>query len=200
MKGFKTKDSFEALYYLLEHPKFNQRGMSEELGWHFGQKINSFVRWLEDLKFIRKTNETGKGKPRYEIPSRVDLVKFYSRFRSMKDLIVQTYEIAADRNVTIKLLGEKGGILCLTTALELYGEEYFRDPVIHAYVDDRHLLEEMQDQVEGHTKVILYDFDLPDEPLIKNNLPVTSPTRTIIDLFCGDVSYAAERFIPKVWT
>ncbi len=200
MKGFKTVDSFKALYYLLEHPTFNQRWMSKDLGWHFGQKINSFVRWLEDFKFIRKTNETGKGKLRYEVTSRMELVKFYSRSRDMHDDVIDTYNIAANHDDAVEFIGKNGGILCLTTALELYGEEYFRDPVVHAYVNDPNLLSEMQNQVEGNTKVILYELKLPDETKIKKDLPVTSPTRTIIDIFCNNMSYAAEKFIPKVWS
>jgi len=199
MKGFKNKDSYQMLYYMLENRKFGQRKMSDDLGWDFGQKVNSFVRWLEDLKFVRKTHETGIGKPRYEVSSRIELARFFSRSRVMADLILETYDIAADRKSTIEILSKNGGILCLTTALALYGEEYFRDPVIHAYVEDRKLLEEMNNQVEGKTKVILYDFDLRDEIKIKNKIKVTSPTRTIIDLFCNNLAYAAEHFIPKVW-
>lgn len=199
MKGFKTEDSYKALYYLLEHPKFNQRALSDEYGWAFGGKVNGFVRWLENIKLVRKTGETDKGKLRYEVISRTELVKFYSRYRDMTKKVVQTFEIAADRDTAIKIIGENGGILCLTTALELYGEEYFRDPTIHAYMDDANLIPKLEEQVEGNTKVILYQYDLPDEIKTKKNLPVTSPSRTIIDLFCYNLAYAAERFIPKVW-
>ncbi len=194
MKGFKSIDAYKALYYMLENPKFDQRKLSSDLGWHFGQKVNGFVRWLEDLKFVTKTNET------YEVPSRIELAKFFSRHRDMKQKIVDEFSIAADRESTMKLINEVGGILCLTTALEAYGEEYFRDPTIHAYVENNALLEEMKNQVEGNTKVIIYQYDLPDEIKIKNGYNVTSPSRTIIDLFCNNMSYASERFIPKVWT
>ena len=118
----------------------------------------------------------------------------------MKNEIIETFDVAATHDEMIKFIGKNGGILCLTTALELYGEEYFRDPVIHAYVYDNNLLPKMKDEVEGKTKVILYEFKFPDETKTKKDLPVTSPNRTIIDVFCNNMSYAAERFIPKVWS
>jgi len=200
MKSFASIDSYKQLYYMLENPHFTQRQMARDLNMYHGEKIHSFVGWLEDLKFVKKTYETKMGKPRYEVPSRIELVKFFSRYRDMKEKKIEIYDIGADRESTMRFINKNGGILCLTTALELYGEEYFRDPVIHAYVEDRKLLEEMNEQVKGNTRVILYDFDLPDETRIKNNMKVTSPTRTIIDLFCNDTAYAGETFIPKVWT
>ena len=199
MKGFKTKDSYKAMYYMLEHPKFNSRALSDFYGWNFGGKVGDFVNWLVDMRFVRKTHETRKGKPRYEVASRAELVNFYSRHRNMNKKIIQTYSLAADRNSIIKIIGKNGGILCLTTALELHGDSYFRDPTIHAYLDDPNLFKVMDEQVEGSTKVVLYQYDLPDETRKKINVSVTSPNRTIVDLFCANLAYAAERFIPKVW-
>ena len=200
MKGFGSTDSYKQMYYMLEHPRFSQRTMSKDLGIKFGEKVNSFVRWLDDLKFVRKTNETRKGKPRYEVPSRMDLVRFYSRHRDMKSLILGRYEVNLDKKMTMKLLSENGGIMCLTTSLEMYGDEYFRDPLIHAYVDDRKILDALDSSTTGRTKIILYNFDLPDEIKEKDAIRYTSPNRTIIDLFCNNLSYAADDFIPKVWT
>ena len=139
------------------------------------------------------------GKPRYEVTSRAELVSFYSRYRDLNKKIIQTFEIAIDRKSAIELIGKNGGILCLTTALKLYEDEYFDDPTIHAYSVDANLLPLMADQDEGNTKVILYEYDFGDEIKQKKNVPVTSPNRTIIDLFCANLAYAAECFIPKVW-
>ncbi len=199
MKGFKTKDSYKAMFYILEHPKFTARGLSDEFGWPFGGKVSGFVNWLEDLKFVSKTNETKKGKPRYALFSRAELVQFYSRHRDLEKKIIHTFSVAADRETIKQIIGTNGGILCLTTALELYGDDYFRDPTIHAYLDDPKLLTAMEEQIEGKTKVLLYEYDLPDEIEVKNNLSVTSPNRTIIDLFCCNLAYAAERFIRIMW-
>ena len=199
MKGFKTEDSYKAMYYILEYPKFSSRYLSDFYGWPFGGKVSDFVNWLVDLKLVRKTHETKKGKPRYEVASRAELVNFYSKYRDLNKKIIQSYTITLDRKSAIKLIAENGGILCLTTALELYGDEYFDDPTIHAYSYDPNLLPLLENQLEGDTKIILYEYDLPDEIKQKKNISVTSPNRTIVDLFCANLAYTAERFIPKVW-
>jgi len=200
MKGFRTEDSYKAMYYMLEHPKFNSRRLSEFYGWNFGGKVVDFVNWLVDLRLVSKTHETEKGKPRYEVTSRAELVNFYSRYRDLNKKIIQSYRISIDRDSAIGLIGENGGILCLTTALGMYGDEYLDDPTVHAYSGDPDLLPLMESQTEGDTKVTLYEYDLPDEIKQKKNVPVTSPNRTIVDLFCANLAYAAERFIPRVWS
>jgi|SRR3989338_1198704 len=199
MKGFGSVDSYKQLYYMLEHPQFTQRQMARDLEMHHGEKISSFVNWLEDLRFVKKTYQTKRSKPNYEIPSRGELVNFYSRFRNMQKLKIESYVIGTNQAEMIQLLNENGGIMCMSTALQLYGEEYYRDPEIHAYVQDPKLFDALSEQVEGRVKVSIYEFDLPDIIKEKNGIKVTSATRTIIDLFCNNMAYAAEQFIPKVW-
>ena len=173
--------------------------MARDLGMYHGEKIHSFVNWLEELRFVKKTYQTKMGKPKYEISSRVELVNFFSRFRDMQKLKLETYVIGTNKEEIMQLLNENGGIMCLTTALQLHGEEFFRDPEIHVYVEDRKLFDVLSEQVEGRVKVSIYEFDLPDMIKEKNGIKITSPTRTIMDLFCNNMAYAAEHFIPKVW-
>lgn len=200
MKGFNSVASYQQLYYILGHPKFVQRQMAKELDIKHGGKIQTFVKWLEDLKLVVRTYETKKGKATYEVPSRDALLTFYSRFRNMKnEQMERTYQIGIDRKETIQFLSDNGGIMCLTTALQFY-DNYFRDPTIHVYVKDPILLAKVHSQVEGKIKVVLYNFELPDESKIVEGVNVTSPIRTIIDLYCNNMSYAAEQFIKKVWT
>ena len=172
--------------------------MARDLDIKHGSKIQTFIKWLEDLNFVTRTHEVKKGKPTYEVPSRDALLSFYSRFRNMKDEQAGTFQIGSDWNETVHYLSDNGGIMCLTTALQFYGN-YFRDPMIHAYVKDAKLLAKMRSQVEGKIKVVLYNFDLPDIPEIREGVNVTSPIRTIIDLYCNNMTYAAEQFVKKVW-
>ena len=153
MKGFGSEASYKQLYYMLENPKFTQRQMARDLNMYHGEKINSFVRWLESLRFVKKTFETSMGKPRYEVTSRVDLVNFYSRFRYMQKIKLDTVVIGTNKDAIIKYLSENDGIMCLTTALQQYGEEYFRDPEVHVYVETPKLLDELSQQTEGRVKV-----------------------------------------------
>lgn len=197
-KGFKTQESHKMLYYMLEHPRFGQRPMARDLGLHHNEKISGFVRWLEDMKFVRKTMETEKGKPRYEVPSRTALLSFYSRFRDMNKEKIGTYSIGRDYDSVRKYLSDNGAIMCLTTALQLY-DDYFRDQEIHVYVENPKLLETVPEQQGGKVKIHLYEYYYPDITKTIDGIRATSPTRTIMDLYCGNKAYAAEQLIPKVW-
>lgn len=173
--------------------------MARDLGIKHGGKIQLFVKRLEELNLVVRTREIAKGKPTYEVPSRDALLSFFSRFRNMKnEQIEKTYQLGTDWKETVHFLSDNGGIVCLTTALQFY-DKYFRDSAIHVYVKDPKLLGKVHSQIEGKIKVTLYNFDLPDVPEIRENVNVTSPTRTIIDLYCSNMSYAAEEFIRKVW-
>lgn len=199
MAKFFSTDRYLQVYYILKNPKFVQRQMARDLGIKHGSKIQLFIKRLEELKLVVRTYEIGKGKATYEVPSRNALLSFFSRFRDMKNEVNKTYQLGMDRNETIRFLSDNGGIMCLTTALHFY-DNYFRDETIHVYVKDTALLPKVHSQVEGKNKVILYNFDLPDVPEIREGVNVTSPIRTIIDLYCNNMSYAAEQFIKKVWT
>ena len=99
----------------------------------------------------------------------------------------------------IKYISKNGGILCLTTALELFDDDYFRDPAVHAYVTDIKLVNKLKNMEEGETKVYLYSYKYPDLEKTDEGIKKTSATRTIIDLFCNNMAYAAEQFSPRVW-
>ena len=83
MAKFDTDADQKQLRYMLEYRFFTQRGMAREIGIPHGAKISNFVCWLEKFKFIRKTLR--QGKIVYEVPSRVELLNFYRRFRNMND-------------------------------------------------------------------------------------------------------------------
>lgn len=185
---------------MLENPMFTQRKMADDLGWKFGEKVNSFVKWLEEFKFVRKTFDPNTGKPIYEVPSRAALLGFYSRFRDMsKEKLGPTYKIGRNYKSVKQYLSDNGGIMCLTTALQSY-DDYFRDPTIHAYAENRKLLEIIPRQQEGDIQVNLYAYDFLDITRKEKDIRITSPTRTIMDLYCNNMAHAAEQLMPKVWT
>lgn len=186
------------LYYMLEHPIFHQRQMADDLGWKFGEKVNSFVRWLEEVKFVRKIFDPKTGKSAYEVPSRVALLNFYSSFRDMSREKIGTYKIGRDYKAVKQYLSDNGAIMCLGTALTFY-DDYFRDPQIHAYAENRKLLDIIPRQQEGNIQVNLYAYDFVDITTKEQGIRITSPTRTIMDLYCNNMAYAAERLIPKMW-
>lgn len=197
-KTFDTEDSHKMLYYILETPRFSQRPMARDLGWGHGEKVSSFISWLEDLKYVRRTFETRRDKPKYEVPSRAALLNFYSRHRNMADEKIESYSIGNDYNRVRKFLNDNGAIMCLTTALSFY-DDNFRDPAIHVYAENKKLLDVIPKQSKGSIRVHLYDYHYADIIQKKDGFRITSPTRTIMDLFCNNLAHAAEQLMSEAW-
>lgn len=196
MAEFKTKEETMQLRYMLENPAFTQRQMARDIDIIHGARISNFVRWLESYKYVKKTIDA-KGKMIYEVPSRQALLTFYSRYRDMQDNKIGTYTIGADPKSTMKHLSENGAIMCLTSALGYY-DNYSRDPELHAYVENPTLVDEVESS-EGDIKVHLYWYKHPDDSKIEDGIRITSATRTIMDLYCNNMAYLAERLIPRLW-
>lgn len=197
-KTFDTEDSHKMLYYILGNPRFSQRPMARDLGWGHGEKISSFITWLEDLKYVRRTFETRRDKPKYEVPSRAALLNFYSRHRNMNDEKIGVYNIGIDYETIRKFLSDNGAIMCLTTALQFY-DDNFRDPSIHVYVENKNLFDIIPKQSKGNVKVHLYEYYYADITRKIAGIRVTSPIRTIMDLFCNNMAHAAEQLMLKAW-
>jgi len=98
-------------------------------------------------------------------------------------ILVTTYSIGPDPDFTASHLSRNGGIMCLTSALRFY-DDYSRDPELHAYVESPALLEEVQ-SAEGRVKVHLYWYKFPDDSRVDEGIRITSPNRTIMDLYCS---------------
>ncbi|MEM4391531.1 MAG: hypothetical protein QXG67_01945 [Candidatus Nitrosotenuis sp.] len=197
-KGFETNYNHMMLYYMLQNRIFNQRKMADDLGWKFGARVNSFVRWLEESKYIRKTLDPNTGKLAYEVPSRAALLGFYARFRDMSKEKLLVRKIGRDYNAVMKYLSDNGAVMCLTTALQFY-DDNFRDITIHAYAENRKLMEIIPRQEEGDIQVNLYAYDFVDKTQKEKGIRITSPIRTIMDLYCNNMAYTAERLIAKEW-
>ena len=196
-RGFNTSANNTMLAYMLENTRFTQRGMADELGWHFGQTVNSFVRWLEEFKHVRKTLDCETRKKIYEIKLGESLLGFYSTFRDMNKEKLVTHRIGRNYDKVRQYINDNGGIMCLSTALQFY-DDYYRDPVIYAYAENRKLLEIIPNQEEGEIQVNLYAYDFVDETREEEGIRITSPTRTVMDLYCNNMAYAAEKLMVKM--
>lgn len=174
--------------------------MARDIGKKHGSVISRFVIELENMGFVKKTFAKSAKAPKYEVVSPVAIIQFFSRIRRMSELRFDTFEMGNNREDVKRILSNKNAIMCLPTALEYY-DQSFRDPAVHAYVQDRNILQDLINEqvMEGKIKVILYDYDFADEIQIKNEIRVTSPIRTIIDMFCNELGYAVEPLIRKIW-
>jgi len=196
---WKSKHAYPQLYYILTHTEFTQRKMARDLKVHHGRRISDFVSLLEEREYVKRTLSTTKRGKTYEVVSPIGLIRYYSNFRRMENLLLESRELGNNRNEMMQYLNSKGAIFCLATALEFH-DEYYRDPAIYAYMPDKSFLEnELPDQAKGKVKVFLYGYDVADEIEIKNKIRITPIVRTIIDLFCDNKAYAAEPLIRRMW-
>lgn len=199
MASFKSTAAYPQLYYMLLHKEFKQRPMSRDLGIPHGSRVSGFVTWLENLGFIEKSRNLQDRTNSYRVTSPVALIKFYSNFRKMSDLRL-SIDWGTKREEMADYFKSQNGVFCLTTALEQY-TEYVRDPAIHVYVTEDFWNEMAAKEVTGSVRVHLYTFKpyREDNVTEKNGLRVTTPLRTLIDLYCDDKAYAAEPLIKQLW-
>ncbi|KXA96198.1 hypothetical protein AKJ39_04930 [candidate division MSBL1 archaeon SCGC-AAA259J03] len=183
--------TYRVIYYILNEQEFTQTEVHEATDVSIG-RVNQVVSWLRESGHVEKAGT------QYELTSGVSLISLLSNFRSMKK--TATLDIDAGREKTSEFLIEKGAVFCLTSALQLH-DSYFRDPSICAYSSDKGIVEELKKFPKGNLRINIYEPDLLlDENTVSvDSARATSETRTIIDLFCDDKGYAAERLIERVF-
>ena len=199
MASFKSRYAYPQLYYMLSHKEFKQRQMARDLGYSHGSKISDFVVWLETLGFVTKSKNLRDRVNAYRVPAPLALIKFYSTFFRMSEIRLSIVW-GKTREEVIEYFKSQNAVFCLTTALEQY-TEYVKDPAVHVYVTPEFWNEMESKEVEGNVRVHLYTFKpyRDDNVTEKNGLRVTTPLRTLIDLYCDDKAYAAEPLINQIW-
>ncbi len=183
--------TYRVIYYILKKQKFTQTEIHKATGVSIG-RVNQVVSWLRESGYVEKTGT------KYGLTSGVSLISLLSNFRSMKK--IRTLDIDAKRGETSEFLIEKEAVFCLTSALQLH-DSYFRDPSICAYSSNKEVVEELKKFPKGNLRINIYE---PDLPLDKNTVSidsarVTSEIRTVVDLFCDDKGYTAERLIKRIF-
>jgi DNA-binding MarR family transcriptional regulator len=183
--------TYRILYYILNHRKFTQTKIHEATGVSIG-RVNKVVSWLLDRGYAEKA------RAKYKLMSAVSLISLLANFRSMEKTAAR--DIDAPREDVMKFLIERGAVFCLTSALQYY-DTYFRDPAICIYSSDKKVVEELEKFRKGNLKINLYEPDLLLEENIvtTGSVKLTSEVRTIIDLFCDNKGYAADRLIKRIF-
>lgn len=185
-----SKRAYLVVKAVLEKGKFTQYAIGKETNVAFSG-VNRVVNWLVSLGYVAKR------KGYYELVAPAPVFSLFPLNRRLKPFA--SFEIGPDRKQALELIKGKTA-LCLTTALSFY-DDYFRDPSLHAYLNDENLLGELKRLPRGFTRVALYREDLSADDFIeKNGFRVSDQTRTVIDLFCGNKAYAAERLLRRKWS
>ncbi len=184
-----SKVTYGIVKAILEMKQFTQYFISKKKQATFSL-VNRIVNWFVSHGYIAKRARF------YEVVSPVAILNLFPLYRKMKPFAV--FDINLPNKEALKLLKAKG-TFCLTTALSYY-DEYYRDTAIYIYLEDKNLLEELKSMPKGYTHIECYKDDLGSHDFVrKDHRQITDKIRTIIDLFCANKTYAAERLIKKEW-
>ena len=184
-----SKETYKIIRALLELKKFKQYQISKKEKVTFSL-VNRVVNWLVSQKYVVK--RIGH----YELVSAPAIFGLFPLYRKMKP--AETFDVVLSPKEVIEMLKGKG-TLCLTSALSYY-DNYYRDPVIHLYLEDQKILKDLKELKKGYTHIEVYHEDLNSNDFITTKgQRITNKIRTIIDLFCANKAYAAERLIKKEW-
>lgn len=184
-----SRETYKVIRAILQLKKFKQYQLSKKENVTFSL-VNRVVNWLVSQRYVAK--RTGN----YELVSPSAILGLFPLYRKMKPY--QTFDVALPAKQVLEILKD-GGVLCLTSALSYY-DDYYRDPAVHVYLKDEKILNELKGLQRGYTHIEVYQEDLnSDDFTTVRGQRVTTKIRTIIDLFCANKAYAAERLIKKEW-
>lgn len=184
-----SKETYKVISAMLEMKKFTQYRISKERGVTFSL-VNRVVNWFVAGGTVAK--RTGY----YELVSAAGIFSIFPIYRKLKPFA--TFNLELSREQVLELAG-KDAVLCLTSALSYY-DDYYRDPSIYLYTADERFLKEIINLRKGYTHVEIYLDDLHGNGITKKNgHAVTDKVRTVVDLFCNNKAYVAERLVKREW-
>ena len=184
-----SRETYRVVRAMLELKEFTQYAISKQEKVTFSL-VNKVVNWFVSRGFAAKR----KGK--YALVSPAAVFGLFPLYRRMAPSM--TFDVNLSRNRVLDLLRGKSA-LCLSSALSNY-DGYYRDPAIYAYVTDKRVVEELKGFSRGFTHVELFEVDLSGSDFVLvNGRKISSATRTVIDLFCANKAYAAQRLVKREW-
>ncbi|MFH1394328.1 MAG: hypothetical protein ABIH29_05620 [Candidatus Micrarchaeota archaeon] len=185
-----SRQTYKVIRAILKLKKFTQYEVSKKEKVTFSL-VNRVVNWLVSRGYVAK--RTGH----YELVAPAAIFSLFPVYRKMKPYV--TFDVNISAEDALKMMKDKGK-LCLTTALS-YHDDYYRDPVVHAYLEDKKTIDSLKNLPKGYTHIELYHEDLNKDDFEKaRGQWITNKARTVMDLFCSNKAYAAERLIKKEWS
>jgi len=184
-----SRETYRVVRAMLDRKRFSQYEISKNEGITFSL-VNRTVNWFMGRGYVRKQ------KGYYELVSAGAIFNLFPIYRKMTPYA--TFDVNLPGEKALEMLGKKG-VLCLTSALAFY-DDYYRDATVHAYLEDEKVLDELKGMAKGFCHVELYREDLNRDDFTKlKRQNATNKIRTVIDLFCCNKAYAAERLLKKEW-
>jgi len=189
-----SKKRFKILETILEKNDFTQYGLKKEL--KIGMSIvNDTINILLDKEFIKKQEKN------YVLINEKDLLEMIAFLKPLKrDLLFQINTALTKKEVQAKL--PKEVIYCLESALEQY-TNYYESNRVACYLPKKSLAKVNKEFfAPGNKTMLIVLGDNPpltkEEIRTKKQLKFTNSTRTIIDLYCDNKAFLADKIIGKV--
>ncbi len=189
-----SKKRFQILQKILEKKEFTQYGIKKEL--KIGMSIvNDTINILLDKEFIKKQEK------KYSLIDEKGLLDMIAFLKPLKkDIKLQINTSLTKKEVQNKL--PKEAILCLENALEQY-TNYYESNRIACYLPAKSITKLANEFFAPGNKTELVIMEAnpqltEKEIKTKNEIKYTNPTRTIIDLYCDNKAFLADRIIGKV--
>lgn len=189
-----SKKRFQILQKILEKKEFTQYGLKKEL--KLGMSIvNDTINTLLDKEFIKKQEK------KYILVDEKGLLDMIAFLKPLKkDIKLQINTSLTKKEVQSKL--PKEAIFCLESALEQY-TNYYESNRVACYLPAKVITKLTSEFfVPGNkTELIIMEANpqLTEKEInSKQGIKYTNSTRTIIDLYCDNKAFLADKIIRKV--
>lgn len=178
---------------MLAEEAFTQIELAER-GEASRSQANRIVQWLID------TGHAERGKDgRYRTQAPVGLLSsMFPYQRTMRDALKIDVKVRGSKDEVKEALVAEGGVLCLESAAEEYGEFFRADRICIYHEEPSEIAEGLRPHEGGVLPVAIYEPDIPLDGDIEDARR-TTPFRTTVDLACDGKLYAASDLIKDVW-
>ncbi len=178
---------------LLAEDPFTQTELAERAEASVSQ-ANRMVQWLVDKRHAERGPDG-----RYRTKGALGLLtSVFPYQRTMSDACSVELRVRGTKDEVKDSLVEAGGIVCLESAAEEYGEFFRSDRVCIYHETPNEIAEGLKPHEGGALPVAIYRLDIPLVGDIEQGRR-TTPFRTVVDLTCDGKLYAAKDLIKELW-
>lgn len=189
-----SKKRFQILELILEKKQFTQYGLKKEL--KTGMSIvNDTINILLEKEFIKKQDN------KYILSDEKGLLELIAFLKPINKSILLKINTSLTKKDLISRL-PKETIFCLDTALNQY-TNYYESNRICVYATNKTLAKIKSSFFSPGktTELVIFQAEpelTKKETISANGINYTNATRTIIDLYCDNKAFLADKIIGKV--
>lgn len=178
---------------LLASGPFTQTELAERAEASVSQ-ANRIVRWLVDKGHAERGRD---GLYRNRAPVGI-ITSVFPYQRTTDDALAAKLKVRGSKQEVKEALVDAGGVLCLESAAEEYGEFFRADRVCVYHENPEQLVDGLRPHEGGVLPVWIYTPDIPLDGDVEEDRR-TARFRTVVDLACDGKLYAAKDLIEELW-